>query len=333
MMLAPFARHVPVLLGPVLRAVAPVAGTWIDGTLGAGGYARGLLDAGAARVIGIDRDPRALAAARGWADIFEGRLELVDGRFGDLDRIAAAAGAPAVAGVVLDIGVSSMQLDEAERGFSFLKDGPLDMRMGGAGPSAADLVNRLPEAALADVLFQYGEERASRRIARAIVADRRTRPFDSTLQLAGLLERLMPRPKPGQPHAATRSFQALRIAVNDELGELARGLAAAEAALAPDGRLAVVTFHSLEDRVVKRFLQLRSGGAPRGSRHAPEAAATEPAFALDIRKAIVPDDAEVSANPRARSAKLRVARRLTAPAAPLDPAMLGLPPLALETLA
>ena len=222
-----------------------------------------------------------------------------------------------------------MQLDQAARGFSFQKDGPLDMRMSQAGPSAADLVNGLPEAALADILFQYGEERASRRIARAIVADRRKAPFATTLQLAGLIERLLPRPKPGQPHAATRSFQALRIAVNDELGELARGLAAAERALAPGGRLAVVTFHSLEDRVVKRFLQLRSGAAPRGSRHAPETEAEAPRFALVTRKAIEPDAAELAANPRARSAKLRVARRLAAPAGPVDPAALGLPPLAL----
>ncbi|MFO1143809.1 MAG: 16S rRNA (cytosine(1402)-N(4))-methyltransferase RsmH [Amaricoccus sp.] len=332
MMLAPFARHVPVLLGPVLRAVEPVAGTWIDGTFGAGGYSRGLLDAGAARVIGIDRDPSALAAARGWAEAYGRRLELVEGRFGALDRIAAEAGAPEVDGVVLDIGVSSMQLDQPERGFSFGKEGPLDMRMEAKGPSAADLVNRLPEAALADVLYQYGEERAARRIARAIVADRKSRPFATTLDLSELIERLMPRPKPGQPHAATRSFQALRIAVNDELGELARGLAAAEAALAPGGWLAVVTFHSLEDRVVKRFLQLRSGGAPRASRHVPEASAGVPGFALASRKAIVADAAEVAANPRARSAKLRVARRLDAPAQPLDAAALGLPPLALEAL-
>jgi 16S rRNA (cytosine1402-N4)-methyltransferase len=226
-----------------------------------------------------------------------------------------------------------MQIDEAARGFSFQKDGPLDMRMSRDGPTAADLVNRLPETALADILFEFGEERASRRIARAIVHDRRTVPFTGTLQLAGLIERLLPRPKPGQPHAATRSFQALRIAVNDELGELARGLSAAEAVLAPGGWLAVVTFHSLEDRTVKRFLQLRSGGAPRASRHAPEAAAFEPRFALAPRRAILPDAQEVAANPRARSAKLRIARRLTAPAGPVDPRALGLPAMAMERLA
>lgn len=333
MMMAPIAAHVPVLLEPLLAAVAPVAGTWVDGTFGAGGYARGLLAAGAERVIGIDRDPRALAAARGWADGEDGRLVLVEGTFATLDRIAAGAEAGLVAGVVLDIGVSSMQIDQAARGFSFQKDGPLDMRMGDSGPTAADLVNRLPEARLADILYQYGEETASRRIARAIVADRRTAPFETTLQLAGLIERLLPRPKPGQPHAATRSFQALRIAVNDELGQLVRGLAAAEAVVAPGGRLAVVTFHSLEDRIVKRFLTLRSGNAPQGSRHAPEAVPEAPGFALVTRRAVAPTEVEVAANPRARSAKLRVARRLEAPAGRADPAALGLPRLVLEGLA
>ena len=225
-----------------------------------------------------------------------------------------------------------MQIDQAARGFSFQKDGPLDMRMGGDGPSAADIINHASEADLADILFQYGEERASRRIARAIVAARAALPFTSTLQLAALIERQLPRPKPGQPHAATRSFQALRIAVNDELGELARGLSAAEAALAPGGLLAVVTFHSLEDRSVKRFLQLRSGGAPRASRPAPDTATHAPRFALTPRKAIGPTAAETAANPRARSAKLRLARRLDAPAGRIDAGLLGLPPLTLREL-
>lgn len=333
MMMAPVAPHVPVLLGPILGAVAPVGGTWLDGTFGAGGYARALLDVGAARVIGVDRDPEALDRAAAWAEAFSPRLTLVAGRFGALDAIAAEAGAPALDGVVLDIGVSSMQLDQPGRGFSFQKEGPLDMRMSQDGPSAADLVNGLPEEVLADVLFQYGEERASRRIARAIAADRRAKPFATTLELAGLIERLLPRPKSGQPHAATRSFQALRIAVNDELGELVRGLEAAEAALRPGGWLAVVTFHSLEDRIVKRFLQLRSGGAPQGSRHAPVTTPEAPRFELAPRKAILPDAAEVAMNPRARSAKLRLARRLDAPAGKADHRALGLPPLALGGLA
>ncbi|WP_442885471.1 16S rRNA (cytosine(1402)-N(4))-methyltransferase RsmH [Amaricoccus sp.] len=329
-MMAPLGPHVPVLLTPILAAAAPVSGTWLDGTFGGGGYARALLDAGAERVIGIDRDPAALALAAAWAGDFGTRLDLRSGRFGDLARIAVEAEAPRLSGVVLDIGVSSMQIDRPERGFSFQKDGPLDMRMEQAGPSAADLVNGLGERELADLLFQYGEERASRRIARAIVADRRNAPFETTLQLAGLIERLLPRPKPGQPHAATRSFQALRIAVNDELGELVRGLAAAEEVLAPGGWLAVVTFHSLEDRIVKRFLQARSGAAPRASRHAPETADAVPRFALSPRKAVLPSEAEVLANPRARSAKLRMARRLEAPAQPFDPAALVLPEIALR---
>lgn len=323
-MAAPFAAHVPVLIHPLIEAVSPVEGIWLDGTFGAGGYSRALLDAGADRIIGVDRDPTALARAETWATGFPG-LTLVDGRFGQLDRLARDAGTPVLDGVVLDIGVSSMQVDEAARGFSFQKDGPLDMRMGAQGPSAADLVNRLPEAALANVLYRYGEERQSRRIARAIVTDRAKSPFETTMQLAGLLERLLPRPKRGEPHPATRSFQALRIAVNDELGELARGLVAAEAALAPGGWLAVVTFHSLEDRIVKRFLQLRSGAGPRGSRHAPELVEELPRFALAPRKAIAPSEAEVAANPRSRSAKLRVARRLVAPAGAVEPAALGLP--------
>ena len=328
MMMAPVGPHIPVLLAPLLRAVAPVRGVWLDGTFGAGGYSRGLLEAGAERVIGVDRDPEALDRAAAWAGDWPG-LDLRAGTFGTLDAIAAEAGSPALDGVVLDVGVSSMQIDRAARGFSFQKDGPLDMRMSRFGPTAADLVNGLPEAALADILFQYGEERAARRIARAIAADRRRAPFETTLQLAGLIERLLPARKPGQPHSATRSFQALRIAVNDELGELVRGLAAAERALVPGGRLAAVTFHSLEDRVVKRFLQLRSGAAPRASRHAPETAGEAARFALVTRKAIEPDAAELAANPRARSAKLRVARRLDAPAGQVDPTALGLPPLAL----
>jgi 16S rRNA (cytosine1402-N4)-methyltransferase len=320
MMMAP-PPHVPVLIGPLLRAAAPVRGVWIDGTLGAGGYARALLEAGAERVIGIDRDPDAVAAARGWG---EPRLTVVEGRFGALDAVAAEAGAGPLDGVTLDVGVSSMQLDQAERGFSFAKEGPLDMRMERAGPSAADLVNGLPEAALADILFHYGEERAARRIARAIVGAWATAPIETTTRLAAIVSGCLPKPRPGAIHPATRSFQALRIAVNDELGELAQGLAAAERALGPGGALAVVTFHSLEDRVVKRFLQQRSGAAPGGSRHAPEAAQAPARWTLLARKPIEPDPDEVAANPRARSARLRVARRTAAPAGPVDLAALGL---------
>lgn len=316
------APHVPVLIGPLVRLAAPVRGTWLDGTLGAGGYARALLAAGAARVIGLDRDPLALELARGWAAAFGARVALHLGTFSGLDRVADGP----LDGVVLDLGVSSMQLDRAERGFSFLRDGPLDMRMGDSGPSAADLVNTAPEAALADILFHYGEERAARRIARALVRARATAPITRTLQLAELVAGCLPRPKPGQSHPATRSFQALRIAVNDEFAELHAGLMAAERALAPGGVLAVVTFHSLEDRIVKRFFQLAAGtAAGQGSRHAP-AATPEPArFEPVTRRAVGPDAAELAANPRARSALLRMGRRTAAPARAVAADLLGLP--------
>lgn len=314
------APHVPVLLGPLLAAVGPVRGTWVDGTFGAGGYARGLLDAGADRVIGIDRDPAVFAMAAAWAGDYGDRLRLVQGTFSDLDRLA---GEP-VDGVVLDLGVSSMQLDQPERGFSFLRDGPLDMRMGQAGPSAADLLNSADESRIADVLHYYGEERAARRIARAIVA---ARPLETTAQLAEVVQSCLPRPKPGQSHPATRSFQAIRIWVNDEFGQLLAGLEAAERALKPGGRLAVVSFHSLEDRVVKRFMQARANAAGGGSRHAPETRLDPPGFTLPFRRAIGADAAELAANPRARSAFLRVAVRTDAPAGHADPARLGLPRL------
>jgi len=316
--------HVPVLLTSILDRISPVTGVWLDGTFGAGGYARAILDAGAQRLIGVDRDPEALERAAVWSDEYGDRLELVSGRFGDLDKIAEAG---SLDGVVLDIGVSSMQIDQAERGFSFMKDGPLDMRMEQSGPSAADIVNKAPEAMLADILFQFGEERASRKIAKAIVMDRKAKPFTTTRQLASMLERIMPRPKPGQPHAATRSFQALRIVVNDELGELARGLVAAETALKEGGLLVVVTFHSLEDRMVKRFMQQQSGSGPKGSRFTPLEDTDEPSFIKVTRKAIVGDAAELAANPRARSAKLRIARRTGANSNAIDPREIGMPNL------
>ncbi|MCL5777837.1 16S rRNA (cytosine(1402)-N(4))-methyltransferase RsmH [Limibaculum sp. FT325] len=317
--------HVPVLLGPVLEALAPVAGgVFLDGTFGAGGYTRALLDAGARRVIAIDRDPTAIRAGQRLMAETGGRLTLVEGTFGALDAIAAAEGVSGLDGVVLDIGVSSMQLDQAARGFSYLRDGPLDMRMGDEGPTAADIVNRAPEGQIADILYGFGEERASRRIARAIVAARAEAPIERTARLAGIVAGCLPRPKPGQPHAATRSFQALRIAVNDELGELVRALAAAERALVPGGRLAVVTFHSLEDRIVKRYLAAASGRTGQGSRHAPARELAPPRFERPA-KAVEPDAAELAANPRARSARLRAARRTAAATVPLAPGDLGLP--------
>lgn len=327
----PDTPHIPVLLRPLLQAVAPVLGTWLDGTFGAGGYARGLLAAGAARVIGIDRDPLAFEMAAPWRGEFGDRLVLVENTFSNLDVVAAEIAPGGLDGVVLDLGVSSMQLDQAERGFSFLRDGPLDMRMSQSGPSAADLVNEADEGALADILYHYGEERASRRIARAIVEARKSAPYESTKQLVATIERCLPRPKPGQSHPATRSFQALRIAVNDEFGQLIAGLEAAERALKPGGKLAVVTFHSLEDRVVKRFFQARSGRAPGGSRYAPEAAPEAAAFDLVTRKGVGPDEIELAQNPRARSAILRVGARTDSPAGRADRASLGLPAPLFET--
>ncbi len=316
------APHIPVLLRPLLAACAPVRGVWLDGTFGAGGYARGLIEAGAAKVIGIDRDPEAQRLAAGWLPGFHGTIVLREGTFSDLDRIAAEEGAPLLDGVVLDLGVSSMQIDTAERGFSFQKDAPLDMRMSQSGESAHDIVNGADEGTLADILYLYGEERASRRIARAIVA---ARPVDTTLALAEIVARCLPRPKPGEKHPATRTFQALRIAVNDEYGELAQGLEAAERALAPGGLLAVVSFHSVEDRMVKRFLQLRAGRMGQGSRYAPLAEAEAPAFEMVTKKAIEPDSGELALNPRARSARLRVARRTAAPAGRVNEQEIGMP--------
>lgn len=312
--------HIPVLLGPLLRAVAPVGGTWVDGTFGAGGYARGLLGAGAARVIGIDRDPAVFGMAASMIAEYGERLVLRQGTFSDLDVLAGDL----VDGVVLDLGVSSMQLDQAERGFSFMRDGPLDMRMGGDGPSAADLLNTAPEAVIADVLYLFGEERASRRIAKAIVA---ARPITRTGALSDIVSGCLPRPKPGQSHPSTRAFQAIRIWVNDEFGQLVAGLAAAERALRPGGKLAVVSFHSLEDRIVKRFMQARSNSAGGGSRHAPVVEHDAAAFSLPFRRAIGPDDGELAINPRSRSALLRVGIRTDAPAGRVDSGALGLPQL------
>jgi 16S rRNA (cytosine1402-N4)-methyltransferase len=314
--------HIPVLLRPLLAAVSPVQGLWLDGTFGAGGYAKGLLDAGAERVIGIDRDPQAIEMASQWAGDYGNRLQVIDGTFSNLDTLAAEP----LDGVVLDLGVSSMQIDQPERGFSFQKDGPLDMRMSQSGDSAADIVNQTPEATLADILYLYGEERASRRIAHAIVEQRAKEPILTTLRLAEIVAKCLPRPKPGQSHPATRSFQALRIAVNAEYAELAQGLAAAERALKPGGMLAVVSFHSSEDRIVKRFLQLASGQDSNANRYAP--ATTQAVARFDqISRPIGPDDRELAENPRARSAKLRVARRTIAPAEPLDPARIDVPQL------
>jgi 16S rRNA (cytosine1402-N4)-methyltransferase len=317
-------RHVPVLLPEVLAALAPQAGErLIDGTFGAGGYTAALLEAAPdVRVLAIDRDPTAIGAGRALVDASGGRLSLVDGRFGDLDRLAEAANFVPVDGVVLDIGVSSLQLDAAERGFSFQSDGPLDMRMSSDGPTAADVLNTADDADIADILFHLGEERRARAIARAIVGRRRERPFSRTAELVETVERVLGRGKVGGRHPATRTFQALRIYVNDELGELSQGLAAAERVLQPGGRLAVVTFHSLEDAIVKRFLRLRAGKQEQGSRHLPPEAppGRHPSFRFVNAKPVNPSDEEIAANPRARSARLRWAVRTDAPAWPADAA-------------
>ncbi len=302
--------HIPVLLDTVLDLLKPVDGeTYIDGTYGAGGYSRAILDAANCRVIGIDRDPIALSLGAEDAVRFSGRLKLEAGRFSQMDEIAAMP----VQGVILDIGVSSMQLDDASRGFSFRFDGPLDMRMAPQGISAADVVNQADEKTLARIFAAYGEERHARAIAKRIVTQRTEAQFETTRDLADLLEAASPRRRPGDIHPATRVFQALRIAVNSELEELALGLEAAERVLEEGGRLVVVTFHSLEDRIVKRFLR-DAAETPAGSRHQPDVAKAPARFVGLTKKARTPDATETAANPRARSAKLRAALRTGAPA-------------------
>lgn len=307
------ARHLPVLLEEVVDALAPVPGeTHVDGTFGAGGYTKAILSKGVARVFAFDRDPDAIQCGEALAASSGGRLTLVPERFSRMRQALAARGVEQVDGVVLDIGVSSMQLDQAERGFSFQADGPADMRMSQEGESAADFLNHADEAEIADVIYELGEEPKARRIARAIVA---ARPIERTAQLAGIVRKAAGYNPGMKKDPATRTFQAIRIHVNQELAELEGGLAAAERVLLPGGRLAVVTFHSLEDRIVKRFLKARSGATPAGSRHRPAANEAGPAPTFEaVVKAIRPGAAELDANPRARSATLRAAKRTAAPA-------------------
>ena len=324
--------HIPVLLTQILASAKPISGVWIDGTFGAGGYSRAILDAGADTLYAIDRDPEVFTRSEKWIKDYDGRLKLIQGTFGELDTHVKNEEANLIDGVVLDIGVSSMQLDQADRGFSFMKDGPLDMRMGQSGMSAADIVNSVDEDILANLIYLYGEERASRRIARNIVKSRENSKFETTFQLVKVIEASLPRPKPNQTHPATRTFQALRIAVNDELGQLVSGLKAAENILSEGGLLAVVTFHSLEDRIVKRFIQSRSGNNPKGNRYQPEQTDDIATFERIGRKAILASEEEIRSNPRARSAKLRLARRLNTMSGEFSAFDIGLPKFNLEQL-
>ena len=318
--------HIPVLVDRVVEWLAPHArGRYVDATFGAGGYTRAILQTAEARVVGLDRDQGAIARGADLVERARGRLELVEERFGNLRAVVADA---SVDGVVFDLGVSSMQLDHAERGFSFRIDGPLDMRMGRGGPSAADVVARASERDLAAIIATLGEERHARAVARAIVKARGVQAIGTTRALADIVARVV-HAREGAIHPATRTFQALRIFVNEELVELAHALAAAERALEPGGRLIVVSFHSLEDRIVKNFL-IERGRAPAFSRHQPEVMAAPPSFRLLTRKPQTPDEVEIAANPRARSAKLRAAERTDAPAraTPVEDLLPRLPALA-----
>lgn len=323
-------RHIPVLLSEVLTALAPEDGDIIiDGTFGAGGYSRAILDAADCRLFAIDRDAEALSNAPALASDFPDRFEAVLGRYSDMESLTAENGIETADGIVLDIGVSSMQLDQAERGFSFAKDGPLDMRMGADGISAADVVNTFEEAQIAEIIYVFGEERRSRAIAKAIVKARAEAPITRTGTLADTVAGVLGRGRDHTKHPATRTFQALRLYVNAELEELAAGLSAAERLLRPGGRLVVVTFHSLEDRIAKRFFASRSAPPQKGSRHLPDSEGKEflPSFQLLNRRPVEPSEQEVRSNPRARSARLRAGRRTEAPAKKPDFAGLGVPEL------
>ncbi|HUA77943.1 MAG TPA: 16S rRNA (cytosine(1402)-N(4))-methyltransferase RsmH [Acetobacteraceae bacterium] len=307
--------HIPVMREEVLALLAPRdGGTYLDATFGGGGHAAAILEAARCTLFAMDRDPAAIVRGAALAARFPGRLTLIEGRFGDTLDLLARAGVTRLDGVLMDFGVSSFQLDDPARGFSFRYAGPLDMRMGAAGPTAADLVNTLPADELAALLSEYGEERHARRIARRIVAARAEAPITTTTELARLIREALP-PSRERINPATRSFQALRIRVNDELDEIARGLAQAASLLAPGGRLVAIAFHSLEDRLVKRFMAEAAGRAARPSRHAPPAAESAPGFRLLTPRALRPTEAEIAANPRAASARLRAIEHL-AEAAP-----------------
>ena len=309
-------RHRPVMLAEVLAALGPRdEGIYVDGTFGGGGYTKPILEHAGTRVFAIDRDPDAISAGAALAAHYPGRLILIEGAFSQMSELLGANGVDRVDGIVLDIGVSSMQLGDPERGFSFMADGPLDMRMGREGPTAADVVNDYAEGELARIIAVFGEERRARAIARAVAGARQDKPITRTAELVALIERVMGRPRPDMIHPATRTFQALRIHVNDELGELQRALEASEALLNPGGRLIVVAFHSLEDRIVKRFLTDRTGRTAKPSRHAPmPGESPAPTFEPITKGALRPTPEECDANPRARSARLRAAMRTLAAA-------------------
>lgn len=301
--------HIPVLLNEVVESIAPKdGGVYVDGTFGAGGYTRAVLDAADCTVYAIDRDPDAIREGQKLVDAYKGRLHLLHGTFGEMAELVRGEGIDFVDGVMLDIGVSSMQIDRAERGFSFQKDGALDMRMSQNGLSAADVLNTFGERDIADIIYKYGEERFSRRIAAAVVEQRKTAPFKTTLEFADLIRRTVPH-KREDIDPATRSFQALRIYVNDELGQLESGLSAAHDLLKAGGRMAVVSFHSLEDRIVKTFMQEKSGKTANPSRYMPVVEKQAATLKTITKKPILPTESETKFNPRARSARLRVAEK------------------------
>jgi len=308
--------HIPVMLKEVLDVLQPRDGAiYVDGTFGNGGYSRGLLEAADCQVWGIDRDPNVIAKAKDMETEFGGRLHVVEGRFGDMAELLKEQGVSQVDGVALDLGVSSMQIDQAERGFSFQQDGPLDMRMEQTGQTAADVVNNFDEEDIANIIYEFGEERRSRHVAHAIVEARKEKKFTRTHELAGLVRRVVRKSKDGID-SATRTFQGLRIYVNDELGEVDRGLSGAEQLLAPNGRLAVVSFHSLEDKRVKAFLNAHSGNMPNPSRHVPDSGkrGPQPTFKLLKRGVVKPGKEECRINPRSRSSRMRLAERTEAQA-------------------
>lgn len=322
---AEYPRHIPVLLNDFIDKLKPFSGVWVDGTFGDGGYSEILLKSDVKTVIAIDRDPSVKASAFELSKRFPTKFSFINERFSKLAEIVKSVGFKSVDGVLLDLGVSSMQIDQADRGFSFLKNGPLDMRMSSSGMSAFDVVNSFSEKDLANIIYTFGEERFSRRIAKNIVQERANKKIDSTETLTNLISNCFPKYNSFKTHPATRTFQALRIFINNELEELVEGLEAAEQVLAPNGILAVITFHSLEDRIVKRFIKLKSEPYPKENRHRPMQPKCKQSFEKFVKKEITASDAEVKLNSRARSAKLRIARKLKSDFSPIEKTLLGLP--------